>query len=443
METSLLRMMKLLCGGTLILTLALSYYVYMPLPATVSEPWKLMLVGATFRTATHLADVSHSLGLAHHIRVLSLVVTSFERLVPAEFEDIQMEDTEFDGVQVRVYTPQHRDGTLRPAVVFIHGGGWALGVPKLGSYDVLCRKMAVKLNAVVVTVDYRMAPDVRFPVQYEECVQAARHFLQRDVLARYSVDPDRVAVCGDSAGGNLAAAVAQRIAQDSRGDGDVRDSSSDNVKSNSKDDDARNSIGDGGVKFKLQVLIYPVLQPLDFNTASYQQNRGVPILYRDLMARYWLEYLGADAALLHTILLNNHTALDESRANPHRSKVDWTSMIPEHMCKQYTAIFPQTGSPSVLQDVPAMLDPRAAPLLAEQEILQTAPSAYIMTCEHDVLRDDGMMYVHRLEHAGVSVTHRHYEDCFHGCVSFAFWPSYFSVGIRAIDDYIAWLHTHL
>lgn len=220
------------------------------------------------------------------------------------------------------------------------------------------------------------------------------------------------------------------------------ESSSENVMNNICDD-ARNSSGDGGVKFKLQVLIYPVLQLLDFNTASYQQNWGIPILYRDLMARYWLEYLGADGSLLDTILLNNHTALDDSQANPHRSKVNWTSMIPEHMRKHYRAIFPQTGSPSVLQDVPAMLDPRAAPLLAEQEVLKTVPPAYIMTCEHDVLRDDGMMYIRRLELAGVSVMHRHYDDCFHGCVSFAFWPLYFSVGIRAIDDYVAWLDTHL
>ncbi|KAG7321530.1 hypothetical protein KOW79_014388 [Hemibagrus wyckioides] len=433
-------MMKLLCGGV-IFTLVLSYYIYMPLPASVSEPWKLMLVGATFRTATHLADLSHSLGLVHHVRVLNLAVTSFESFVPLEFEDLQTEDTEFHGVQVRVYMPQRRDSTLRRAVVFIHGGGWSLGVPKLGSYDLLCRKMAVKLNAVVVTVDYRMVPDVHFPVQYEECLQAARHFLQPDVLARYSVDPERVAVCGDSAGGNLAAAITQWIGQDSR-DNDVRNSSVDHLKNDSRDDVQDSSEG-GGIRFKLQVLIYPVLQPLDFNTASYQQNWGVPILYRDLMARYWLEYLGADASLLHTVLLNNHTALDESRADPHRSKVDWTSMIPQHMRKHYRAVFPRTGSPSVLRDVPAMLDPRAAPLLAEQEILKMVPGTYIMTCEHDVLRDDGMMYVRRLELAGVSVTHRHYDDCFHGCVSFAFWPSYFFVGIRAIDDYIAWLHTHL
>lgn len=228
-----------------------------------------------------------------------------------------------------------------------------------------------------------------------------------------------------------------QIGRDSRGDKEVCDSRVDEVQNN------RNCRRGEGVKFRIQVLIYPVLQPLDFNTASYQQNWGIPILYRELMARYWLEYLGADASLLHTILLNNHTALDESRVSAHRSKVNWTSMIPKHLHKHYTAIFPQTGSPSVLKDVPAMLDPRAAPLLAEQEVLKTVPRTYIMTCEHDVLRDDGMMYAQRLELTGVSVTHRHYDDCFHGCVSFAFWPSYFSVGIRAIDDYISWLRTNL
>lgn len=63
-NSSPLRTMKLLCGVTLIFTLALSYYIYMPLPATVSEPYKLMLVGATFRTATHL--VRNTITPLHH-----------------------------------------------------------------------------------------------------------------------------------------------------------------------------------------------------------------------------------------------------------------------------------------------------------------------------------------------------------------------------------------
>ncbi|XP_051990687.1 neutral cholesterol ester hydrolase 1a isoform X2 [Xyrauchen texanus] len=275
--------------------------------------------------------------------------------------------------------------------------------------------MADDLDAVVVTVDYRMAPDVHFPVQYEDCVQATKHFLRPEVLAQYFVDTERIAVCGDSAGGNLAAAVAQQIGID--------DSTS--------------------VKFKLQVLIYPVLQALDFNTASYQQNQNVPILYRTLMARFWLEYLGANPELIHSILINNHTAQDERHLSLNLSKLDWTTLLPKRMIKHYKPVFPVTGSPSIFKEVPALLDARAAPLLANEEVLHMAPRAYILTGEHDVLRDDGIMYARRLELAGVSVTNDHYEDGFHGCVSFAFWPLKFSVGIRAVKNYIAWLDDNL
>ncbi len=197
------------------------------------------------------------------------------------------------------------------------------------------------------------------------------------------------------------------------------------------------------MKFKLQVLVYPVLQALDFNTASYQQNHNVPILYRRLMARFWLEYLGADVDLMHSLMINNHTAQDQNLMTLIHSKLDWTTLLPKRLIKQYKPVFPVTGSPGILKDTLALLDARAAPLLAEDEVLRMAPRAYIMTGEHDVLRDDGMMYARRLELAGVSVTNKHYEDGFHGCVSFAFWPCYFSVGIRAVQNYIAWLDKHL
>lgn len=58
---------------------------------------------------------------------------------------------------------------------------------------------------------YRLAPEVHFPQQYDDCLEASKHFLRPEVLALYSVDPERVGVSGDSAGGNLAAAVAQQV----------------------------------------------------------------------------------------------------------------------------------------------------------------------------------------------------------------------------------------
>ncbi|TRY58961.1 hypothetical protein DNTS_033930 [Danionella cerebrum] len=382
--------MKLLSVIILLLAIAAAYYIYIPLPSTICEPWKLMVLDATFRAVVKMGDVAHALGLSHSVHVINSAIISFESLVPITHKEIRIEDILFDGIRVRVYHPPGQEGKLRRAVMFIHG--------ELGSYDSLCRQMSADLDAVVVTVDYRMAPEVHFPVQYEECVQAAEYFLRPEVLAQFSVDPERVAIGTDNS---------------------------------------------TSVKFKLQVLIYPVLQALDFNTASYQQNQDVPILYRRLMARFWLEYLGADPELVNPIMMNNHTALDQIQLSQNLAKLNWTNLLPKQLKKHYKPVFPSTGSPNILKDVPGLLDARAAPLLAEDEVLRKAPRAYVMTGEHDVLRDDGMMYARRLELAGVSVTNEHYQDGFHGCVTFAFWPCHFSVGIRVVQNYIMWLDKYL
>lgn len=197
-------------------------------------------------------------------------------------------------------------------------------------------------------------------------------------------------------------------------------------------------------KFKLQALIYPVLQALDFNTPSYQQNGDTPILYRPMMARFWLEYLNASPSLVPLLLANNHTALDLARLpQAVRARVDWTRLVSPDFQKDYRRVSPARGIAGVLEELPALLDARAAPLLAEEEVLRAAPPTYIMTCEHDVLRDDGLMYARRLEDAGVAVTRDHYEDGFHACMVFSFWPAKFSVGTRSMWNYIRWLNKHL
>ncbi|TRY84971.1 hypothetical protein DNTS_007660 [Danionella cerebrum] len=93
----------------------------------------------------------------------------------------------------------------------------------------------------------------------------------------------------------------------------------------------------------------------------------------------------------------------------------------------------------VIQKLPSLLDVKASPLLAPTELLE----AYIVTCEHDVLRDDGLMYASRQREARVPVTVDHYEDGFHGCLSFAFGPYAFSVGKRTLGNYIHWLNENL
>ncbi|KAJ8357105.1 hypothetical protein SKAU_G00198990, partial [Synaphobranchus kaupii] len=400
---------------TVLLAAATAYYFYIPLPSTISEPWKLMLLGGVHRGIMNVGHLAESLGICPFSQVLNYALT-FDKLSPMSNENLLVTDTTVGGVKAQVCQwTGGAVGELKRGVVFFHGGGWALGSAKKGSYNILCRKMAIDLKAVILSVDYRLAPEAHFPDQFEDAFQASKHFLHPEVLAQYSVDPERVGVSGDSAGGNLAAAVAQQVAMDS-------------------------SIS---VKFKVQSLIYPVLQALDFNTPSYQQNHNVPVLSQRLMVWFWLEYLNVDHSFAHSVLTNNHTALDLNRVEPFRAKVDWTALLPPRFRKGYEPVVRAHGTPQIVEEVPGLLDVRAAPLLAEREVLARTPRAYVLTCEHDVLRDDGLMYGRRLEEAGVAVTSDHYEDGFHGCLTFAFWPTAFSVGNRSLTNYIAWLDQNL
>ncbi|XP_056221106.1 neutral cholesterol ester hydrolase 1-like [Seriola aureovittata] len=406
--------MRLRLAGAVLLSAA-AYYVYLPLPSGVSEPWKLMLLDALFRSFMRASDVAHALGVCHRVHLLNQVVSWVEVIEARSCPAVLVTDSALGGVPTRVFQPKGGK-KLKRGVIYFHGGGWALGSGRMRSYDRLCRKMAEDLDAVVMSVDYRLAPEAVFPDQYHDALAASRAFLSAQVLERYSIDPGRVCVSGDSAGGNLAAAVAQELSSD--------DSLS--------------------ARFKAQALIYPVLQALDFYTPSYQQNQAVPILYRPVMARFWLQYLGADSSLEPLLLANNHSSLDQPAIGADtRSRLDWTSLLSGERKKHFRPVLKETGSPGVVGEVPALVDVRAAPLLAEQGVLGKTPKAYVMTCEFDVLRDDGLMYAKRLQDAGVTVTSDHYDDGFHGCMVFAFLPMMSSVGHRSMNNFIHWLDQNL
>ena len=109
----------------------------------------------------------------------------------------------FDGaVAVRAYRPVVADSL--PALVFFHGGGWTIG--DLDTHDVLCRQLAVGARCAVFSVDYRLAPEHPFPAAVDDCFFATQ-FVHRNAKS-LKIDPARIAVGGDSAGGNLAAVVA-------------------------------------------------------------------------------------------------------------------------------------------------------------------------------------------------------------------------------------------
>ncbi len=116
-------------------------------------------------------------------------------------------------IPLRLYRPLRAGGAgntgdaavqALPVLVYFHGGGWVIG--DLETHDTLCRELANASGAAVVAVDYRMGPEHRFPAAFDDCLAAA-YWVQREAAA-LGIDPKRIAVGGDSAGGNLAAGVA-------------------------------------------------------------------------------------------------------------------------------------------------------------------------------------------------------------------------------------------
>jgi len=130
--------------------------------------------------------------------------------------DVRTEDRAIDGpagpIPIRIYRPPTDTEAALPVVVFLHGGGWCVG--DLDTYDGDARNHAVGADAVVVSVEYRLAPEHPYPAAVEDAWAATQWVAAH--AAELGADPDRLAVAGDSAGGNLSAVVAQ-LARDADG----------------------------------------------------------------------------------------------------------------------------------------------------------------------------------------------------------------------------------
>ncbi|XP_049723395.1 arylacetamide deacetylase-like 2 [Elephas maximus indicus] len=398
---------KALCFGLFCILFA--SHIYTPIPDNIEESWKVMVLVAGAKTCTFLALFLENIGIMRFEEFFSMIIV-LDYTQPLSDEYITVTDTTFIDIPVRLYLPKQKSETPRRAVIYMHGGGFCLGSFKQTAYDFLNRWTANRLDAVVVAVDYRLAPQYHFPVQLEDGITAVKFFLQDKILKKYGVDPSRICVSGDSSGGTLTAAVIQEMQNDP----------------------------DTKHKIKIQALLYPALQVIDSCLPSHLENENGLLLTRDIAIKLVSLYFTKDEALPPAIRRNQHMPL-ESR---HLFKfVNWSTLLPEKYRKDYVYTEPILGRPNY--SLPGLMDNRALPLLANDSQLQNLPSTYILTCEYDIFRDDGFMYVTRLRNAGVPVAHDHVEDGFHAALSYMTSPFYLHLGLRIRDMYISWLDKNL
>ncbi|KFO59575.1 Arylacetamide deacetylase-like 4, partial [Corvus brachyrhynchos] len=250
------------------------------------------------------------------------------------------------------------------------------------SYERICRYIARKSDSVVVSVGYRLAPEHPFPAQFEDCLTATIHFLR--TAQDHGVDPSRIVVCGDSSGGTLTAAVAQALVN-------------------------RRDLP----KLRAQILIYPFLQCMDFNLPSYQQNEKVPILLKERTLVLGLKYVNEDFCL-EELFKGCHVSEDQRLKYQKWVSPDYIPLEFKTRGFKPSPIYPP--SKQICEVVKSMFDPVFSPLLAEDSVIARLPETFILTCEFDVLRDDGLLYKKRLEDHGIKVTWCHLQEGFHGTV---------------------------
>jgi len=190
---------------------------------------------------------------------LAAVLRAGMRRVPSENPfPARTDDITVDDVRVRIYRPDGTNDAIEPlpVMLFLHGGGWVGG--DLETNDDACRRLAVLTPCVVISVDYSLAPEARYPVALDEGWTVLRWILRE--VESWGGDSNRLAIGGSSAGGNLAASIVRRAREE-------------------------------GVRVLAQLLFYPVLDASGA-TSSYSDFAEGYVLTANQLRFFWRSYLG-------------------------------------------------------------------------------------------------------------------------------------------------------
>ncbi|XP_060115599.1 arylacetamide deacetylase-like 4 [Heteronotia binoei] len=374
-------------------------------PRGICRPLTLRLLHVLMLVVFEADEILWKVGLSNQFVFARLIIDLYGCLL---FSDpkLTIKNVTVEGVPVRVYQPKTPQ-SLRRGIIHIHGGAGVTG--SIDSYETISRYFANETDSVVFAVEYSLGPEHLYPLPFQQCLDITVHVLER--AEDYGMDPARIIVCGDSFGALLTAATCQALGQ-------------------------RRDLP----KLRAQILLCPALQMVTFNLPSYKQNSNVPILLQKQAIKFMLQYFKRNVLLTDLMLEGTHV--------PKGMKMKykkWLSAehIPEEFQRREAKV---TTSTHPLGDIHKIIKtiagPKLSPLLADDEIIQQLPEMFILTCQYDVLRDDGILYKKRLEENGVPVTWCHLVDGFHSVTYFInSWLFHFPCSKRGMDHVVNFIRS--
>ncbi|KAL9963952.1 hypothetical protein ACROYT_G027515 [Oculina patagonica] len=382
---------------TILIAIIFGFYFNQVIPEGMPADQErgLRVIGVSFQIISFLTYTSSLMGIGGSpIENEKWLHKQMEMKVADEEKFMEIQDDKIANVPVRIYTPKTLDaGKKSTGVVYLHGGGWTIG--SVGLFHPLSYRLAKEANVVLISVDYRLAPKHTFPAHFDDCYAVIKTLLATG--DKYGIDTNRLVVAGDSAGGNLATAVSLKL----------RDK--------------------GKQLPAAQILIYPAVQFMDFSLPSFKK-QSTAFLSTHKTATFWSYYMTGTPDMASTFLADNHSM--------HLRNTKYSSYIGiEDKGKRQPQIKPLDGIPKVVLD--ALTDYRASPLMADN--LKGLPKTLLITCEFDVLKDEGVFYKARLQDAGVKVTYYNYMS-YHGFFGTQNDPTFtteeFNRALQGILDYL-------
>ncbi|CAF0983426.1 unnamed protein product [Rotaria sp. Silwood1] len=381
---------------------------YQPLPENFPQPWKYRFLSYWAHQIDRLGYYSEQINLFNRIDLIRnlhyLSIGLFQKRHPEC--RLKVYDRKIANVSVRIYEPEELiDYEKKTAIIYFHGGGFLLG--SIETYDQATYLMANLTRTTLIAVEYRLAPEHRFPSGLKDCLSVSRELFENGY--DYQINSNRIIISGDSAGGNLALVVSHSLIND-------------------------------GYKPYLLSLLYPSLQFFDFTLPSYRiylKQNILGVLNENNLISMVSLLSENDIQITEDIFFNLHVSIDDKK-----------KLYPFIDPNKYLSIShefneTQQGNKNLVNNLKFLLSPLMSPLLVSDQQLIQLPKILLFTTEFDILRDEGFIFASRLNSLNKTIYHHHFSNAFHGAHVFLYGPLRFEVAHQMIEHTAQIIINHL